>query len=196
MKSANPVTHQNFRKSRPLSLLCHQKNAQTTEIVYGQSKSSTTLHIHKRFIYQRYNFTRQVHGFISLIVKACNKKSFLWGEEQNVAFRSILELIAIIPNLYDYDNSNASKVKCDASHSGLGGCLEQEMEPNVWAPIAFALRFLNSAKSKYSPNESEFLAIVWACEHFRTYLLGKRNVILTDHKTVIYALNETHGKKP
>ena len=64
------------------------------------------------------------------------------------------------------------------------------MEPNVRAPIAFALRFPNSAESKYSPSELELLASVWACERFRTYLLGKSNVILKDHKTIIYALNE------
>ena len=69
------------------------------------------------------------------------------------------------------------------------------MEPNVWAPIAFASRFLNSAEIKYSTNELELLAIVWSCEHFRTYLLGKRFVILTDHKAIISALNETYGKK-
>ena len=69
------------------------------------------------------------------------------------------------------------------------------MEPNVWAPIAFASRFLNSAEIKYSTNDLELLAIVWSCEHFRTYLLGKRFVILTDYKAITSALNETYGKK-
>ena len=128
-------------------------------------------------------------------LKAENKKSFLWGEEQIIAFQKILNLIANIPNLFLYDASKASRVKCDASHRGLGACLELEVEPNVWAPIAFASRLLNSAEIKYSTNELELLAIVWSCEHFRTYLLGKRFVILTDHKALISALNETYGKK-
>ena len=55
------------------------------------------------------------------------------GEEQDNAFRKVLDLIANIPNLIHYDASKASRVKCDASHSGLGGCLEQEVEPNIWA---------------------------------------------------------------
>ena len=114
-------------------------------------------------------------------LKAENKKSFLWGKEQDTAFQKILDLIANIPNLYHYDASKASRVKCDASHSGLGACLEQEVAPNVWAPIAFPSRFLNSTEIKYSSNELELLAIVWACKHFRTYLFGKRFVILTDH---------------
>ena len=53
----------------------------------------------------------------------------------------------------------------------------------------------NSAEIKFSTNELELLAIVRACEHFRTDLRGKRFVILTDHKAIISALNETYGKK-
>ena len=87
-------------------------------------------------------------------------KIFLWGEEKDTPFQKILDLIADIPNLYHYDASKASRVKCEASHSGLGACLEQEVAPNVWAPIAFASRFLNSAETKYSTNELELLAIV------------------------------------
>ena len=128
-------------------------------------------------------------------MKAKNKKFFLWKEEQDTAFQKILDLIATIPNLYHYDASLASRVKCDASHSGLGACLEQQVAPNVWAPISFASRFLNSAEIKYSTNELELLAIVWACEHLRTYSLGKGFVILTEHKANISALNETYGKK-
>ena len=106
-----------------------------------------------------------------------------------------LNLIANIPYLFHYEASKASRVKCDASHSELRACLEQEVEPNVWAPIAFASRFLDSAEIKYSTNELELLAIIRSCEHFRTYLLGQRFVILTDHKAIISALNETYGKK-
>ena len=150
-----------------------------------------TLNHLQRFIPDLHKYTVAFRASL----KAENKKSFLWGEEQTSAFQKILNLIANIPNLFHYDASKASRVKCDASHSGLGTCLEQEVEPNVWAPIAFASRFLNSTEIKYSTNELELLAIVWSCEHFRTYLLGKRFVILTDHKAIISALNKTYGKK-
>ena len=86
-------------------------------------------------------------------------------------------------------------MKCGASHSGLGAALEQEIEKDVWVPIAFASRFPNDQEKKDCTNELELLAIVWSCEHFRTYLLGNHFVILTDHKAIISALKNNRGNK-
>ena len=101
--------------------------------------------------------------------------------------------MAKIPSLFHYDSSKKSWVKCDASHNG--ACLEQEIEPRVWALTSFASRFLNNAEAKCSANEMELLAIIWACEHFCTYLLGNRFQVLTDHKAIISALNENYINK-
>ena len=86
-------------------------------------------------------------------------------------------------------------MKCDASHSGLGAALEQEIEKDVWVLIAFASRFLNDQQKKYSTNELQLLAIVWSCEHFRNYLFGNHFVVLTDHKAIISALKNNRGNK-
>ena len=115
-----------------------------------------TLNHLQRFIPDLHTHT--VHFQASL--KACNKQSFMRGEAQNNAFKSIINMIANIPSLYHFDSSKGSRVKCDASHNGLGACLEQEIEPGVWAPIAFASRFFNNAETKYSTNKLELLAIL------------------------------------
>ena len=128
-------------------------------------------------------------------LKASNKSKFVWGDCQQTAFSNILQLIANITKMYHYDQNRNSRVKCDASHSGLGAALEQEIEKDVWVPIAFASRFFNDQEKKYSTNELELLAIVWSCEHFRTYLLGNHFVILTDHIAIISALKTNRGNK-
>ena len=150
-----------------------------------------TLNHLQRFIPDLHTYT--VHFRESL--RACNKQSFRWGEEQDNAFKSINNLLANIPNLFHYDSSKKFRLKCDASHNGLGACLEQEIEPGVWAPTAFASRFLKHAEIKYSTIELELLAIVSACEQFRTYLLGNRFQVLTDHKAIISALSENYNNK-
>ena len=144
-----------------------------------RSFMGTLNHLHW-FIPDLHTYT--VHFRQSL--KACNKQSFWWGEEQDNAFKNIINLVAKIPSLFHYDSSKKSRV---------GACLEQEIEPGVWAPTAFASRFLNKAETKYSTNELELLAIVWQCEHFRTYLLGNRFQVLTDHKAIISVLSENYN---
>ena len=129
-------------------------------------------------------------------LKLGNKRKFVWKEPQEGAFQKILDLVAEITDLILYDPAKKTRVKCDASHSGLGTCLEQETDAGLWVPLSFASRFLNSAELKYNTNELELLAVVWAYKHFRTYLLGNKFEILTDHKAIISALKEHRGNRP
>ena len=88
-----------------------------------------------------------------------------------------------------------TRVKCDASHSGLGASLEQQKTEGEWVPIAFASRYLNIQEMKYSTNELELLAVVWSIDRFKHYSLGKEFVIATDHKALVSALDENRSNK-
>ena len=54
---------------------------------------------------------------------------------------------------------------------------------------------MNSQEKKYSINELELLAVVWAVDRFKHYLLGKEFVIATDHKALTSALGEHRSNK-
>ena len=122
-------------------------------------------------------------------------KKFEWNDQHSVVFEDIKKAVANIALLNYYDPAKQSRVKCDASHSGLGATLEQWSHQNDWIPIAFASRYLNTQEKKYSTNELELLAVVWAVDRFKHYLLGKEFVIATDHKALTSALGEHRSNK-
>jgi len=47
-------------------------------------------------------------------------------------------------------------------------------------------RTLNDAQLSYTMTEKEFLAVVFALEKFRQYLLGFRTTVFTDHFALRY----------
>ena len=71
-----------------------------------------------------------------------------------------------------YNPQLKTRIKCDASRSGLGAALEQ-LTVDRWKPIAYTSRFLNSCEERYSVNELELLGVVWSIEYFKNYLYGK-----------------------
>ena len=83
-------------------------------------------------------------------LKKENKFRFFWPETQKKAFYDILSEFEKITMLHHYSTTRNTRLKCDASKLGLGASLEQEFEPNVWKPIAFASRQLNAQEEKYS----------------------------------------------
>ena len=50
-------------------------------------------------------------------------------------------------------------------------------------------------KKKYSTNELELLAVVWAVDRYKHYLLGKPFTIATDHKALTTALDGNKSNK-
>ena len=69
----------------------------------------------------------------------------------------------------------------DASQHALGAVLSQG-EIGEDLPIAYGSRTLNPAETRYSTIERELLAIVWACNHYRPYLYGRKFILYTDHR--------------
>jgi len=54
--------------------------------------------------------------------------------------------------------------------------------------IYYASRTLDIAQANYTTTEKELLAIVFALEKFRSYLLGTRIIVYTDHAALKYLL--------
>ena len=125
-----------------------------------------------------------------------NKKSqnkLDWKDKHTTTFEQIKKQIINITENKHFDINKETRVKCDASRKGLGAALEQKHN-SIWKPVAYARRFLNKLEERYSTNELELLAIVWALKHFKYYLYGNK-IPQTDHQALLSALKNNRGNK-
>ena len=108
---------------------------------------------------------------------------FHWEEQQTRSFQQVKTLIAKANTtpLRHYDRKLPVTVQADASLRGLGACLIQKHKGKD-QPIAFASTCLTDAETRYANIERELLAIVFACQCFSTYLLGRSFIAESDHK--------------
>ena len=108
---------------------------------------------------------------------------FHWEDQQTRSFQQVKTLIAKANTtlLRYYDRNLLVTVQADASLRGLGACLIQKHKGKD-QPIAFASKSLTDAETRYANIERELLAIVFACQRFSTYLLGRSFVAESDHK--------------
>ena len=75
----------------------------------------------------------------------------------------------------------------------MGAVLGQRKE-KIFKTIYYASRTFNEAQENYSTTEKEMLAIVFACEKFRQYILGSHVIIHTDHATIKYLMSKKEAK--
>lgn len=75
-------------------------------------------------------------------------------------------------------------LQTDASDLGLGAVLSQVDPFRHDHVISYASCSLSDRKSKCSATEKEMLAIIFAVDHFRACLLGKKFTLVTDHSTL------------
>ncbi|RDX86967.1 Retrovirus-related Pol polyprotein from transposon 17.6, partial [Mucuna pruriens] len=82
---------------------------------------------------------------------------------------------------------------CDASNSMLGAILGQQLGKQSHV-IAYASRTMDAAQVNYTSIEKEFLAIVFALDKFRSYLLGSKIVVFSNYAALKYLLKKPDAK--
>jgi transposase InsO family protein len=109
---------------------------------------------------------------------------FTFGKDQLDSFNKLKEVLSNHTTLGFFDVDAVTKVIADASPIGMGAILIQ-MQEGVPRVISYANRSLSDVERRYSQTEKEGLALVWACERFKSYLLGIKFELLTDHKPLL-----------
>ncbi|GJW66744.1 reverse transcriptase domain-containing protein [Tanacetum coccineum] len=97
-------------------------------------------------------------------------------------------LILIAPNW-----DQPFEIMCDASDYAIGAVLGQRIEKH-FRPIHYASKTMTEAESNYTTTEKEMLAVVYAFEKFRSYLIMNKSVVYTDHSALKYLFNKKDAK--
>ena len=64
----------------------------------------------------------------------------------------------------------------------------------MFRAIYYSSQTFNEAQENYSTTGKEILAIVFACEKFRPYILGSQCIVHTDHATIKYLMGKKDAK--
>src|SRR5438270_10297698 len=82
---------------------------------------------------------------------------------------------------------------CDVSNYTIGAVLGQRKD-KIFHVIYYASKTLTGAQLNYATTEKEFLAVVFAIDKFRSYLLGAKVTVWTDHSALKYLLAKKDAK--
>ena len=85
------------------------------------------------------------------------------------------------------------EIMCDASDYAMGAVLGQK-DDKMFRAIYYFSKTFNEAQENYSTTEKEMLAMVFACEKFRPYILGSHVIIHTDHDEIQYLMAKKEAK--
>nr|GEX09720.1 reverse transcriptase domain-containing protein [Tanacetum cinerariifolium] len=85
------------------------------------------------------------------------------------------------------------ELMCDASDFAIGAVLGQRHEKH-FKPIHYASKMINDAETNYTTTEKEMLAVMYAFEKFRSYLIMNKSIVHTDHSALKYLFAKNDAK--
>ena len=118
----------------------------------------------------------------------CNNKLFLWTPLLHKCFESIKALACHMPvlKLIDADNPDPIWVICNSSKSGVGAVYSQGLEWQMCRPTGFLSKRFSATQQNYQTHEHETITILKVLIKWEDKLLGRKFVIVTDHKSLEY----------
>ncbi|XP_070012186.1 uncharacterized protein [Nicotiana sylvestris] len=97
-----------------------------------------------------------------------------------VAFEELKKRLVTAPIIVAPDWEQPFELMCDASDYVVGAMMGQRKD-KLLHPIYYASRMLSGAQLNYTMTEKEMLAVVFAFDKFRLYLIGSKVIVYTNH---------------
>ena len=125
---------------------------------------------------------------LPLLTCVCNGRQFVWMPLLDKCLESIKALACRAPVLKPIDTNNPDLiwVICDSSKSRVGTIYGHGPEWQTCCPAGFLSKKFSSAAQNYCTHEHERIAILEALIKWEDKLLGRKFVIVTDHKGLEY----------
>lgn len=136
------------------------------------------------------SFYRRFIRYFSILAKTLTNllvkdKPFIFDKECCKAFDTLKSKLVSAPIVISPDWYLPFEVIFYASDIALGTMLGHIRE-KILHVIYYASHVLKSAHMNYATTEKELLAVVYAFDKFRYYLLGSKVIIYTDHAALKY----------
>nr|GEU96283.1 reverse transcriptase domain-containing protein [Tanacetum cinerariifolium] len=114
---------------------------------------------------------------------------FIFSQECVDAFQTLKRMLTEAPILIASDSDTPFELMYDASDFAIGAVLGQRRDKH-FRPIHYASKTMIEAESKYTTTEKEILAVVYAFEKFRSYLILNKSIVYTDHSALKYLFSK------
>ncbi|GJY30395.1 reverse transcriptase domain-containing protein [Tanacetum coccineum] len=118
---------------------------------------------------------------------------FVFSEECIDSFNTLKRKLTEAPILIAPDWDLPFELMCDASDFAIGAVLGQRKNKH-FQPIHYASKTMNEAQTHYTTTEKELLAVVYAFEKFRSYLVMSKSIVYTDHSAIKYLFAKKDAK--
>ncbi|GKA93171.1 reverse transcriptase domain-containing protein [Tanacetum coccineum] len=118
---------------------------------------------------------------------------FVFSKDCIDAFETLKKKLTEAPILVVPDWNLPFELMCDASDFAIGAVLGQRKTKH-FQPIHYASKTMTEAQIHYTTTEKEMLAVVYAFEKFRPYLVLSKSIVYTDHSALKYLFNKPDVK--
>ncbi|GJU09560.1 reverse transcriptase domain-containing protein [Tanacetum coccineum] len=118
---------------------------------------------------------------------------FFFSKECIESFNTLKRKLTEAPILIAPDWDLPFELMCDASDFAIGAVLGQRKNKH-FQPIHYASKTMTEAQAHYTTTEKELLAVVYAFEKFRSYLVLSKSIVYTDHSAIKYLFTKKDAK--
>ncbi|KAK1606340.1 hypothetical protein QYE76_030013 [Lolium multiflorum] len=118
---------------------------------------------------------------------------FVFDDDCKEAFETLKKALTTAPIVEPPDWNLPFEIMCDASDFAVGAVLGQRVDKKLNV-IHYASKTLDAAQRNYATTEKELLAVVFACDKFRSYIVDSKVTVHTDHAAIRYLMEKKDAK--